>query len=71
MLEHRTRHPVAAAVMAGALLAFAAPSGWTAEAYPAKPIRIVVPFAAGVSEIAARLVGQRLNERWNVPVLSV
>ncbi len=34
--------------------------------YPAKPIRVLVPFAAGGSaEVFARLTMQRLQERWN------
>ena len=34
--------------------------------YPAKPIRFLNPFAPGGSaEVFARLVGQRLQERWN------
>src|SRR5262249_16273384 len=35
-----------------------------AQAYPTRPVRIIVGFAAGYSpEIVARLVGQRLSER--------
>lgn len=39
-------------------------------AYPAKPIRIVVPFTpGGFNDTLARLLGQRFQETWGQPVV--
>src|SRR5215510_5522067 len=41
-----------------------------AQAYPTRPVRIIVPFpAAGPSDILARLYGQKLTQRWHQPVV--
>jgi tripartite-type tricarboxylate transporter receptor subunit TctC len=50
-------------VAAGAALPTVSRFAW-AEAYPTRPVRIIVPFAPGaVNGITARLIGQRLSER--------
>ena len=42
----------------------------TAATFPAKPIRIVVPFApGGPNDILARIIGQKWNEAWGHPAV--
>ena len=61
------RHAPLAAVLAAMLLA-ALPA--QAQQYPNKPIRIIVPYAAGgTSDILARQIGPKLTEVWNQPVV--
>jgi tripartite-type tricarboxylate transporter receptor subunit TctC len=56
-------------VVALALCAFAAPAAW-AQAFPSKPIKIVVPFpAGGTSDVLARILGQKISENWGQPVV--
>src|SRR5215813_10823578 len=41
-----------------------------AEAYPSRPVRLVVPFgSAGATDIVARLMGQWLSERLGQPFI--
>src|SRR3954468_6368597 len=41
-----------------------------AQAFPNKPIRIIVPYAAGgTSDILARQIGPKLSEAWGQPVV--
>ncbi len=40
------------------------------DAYPSQPIRIVVPFSAGgATDVAARIVGQKIAEEWGATVV--
>lgn len=53
-------------------VAIAGAAGATAAAqtFPTKPVKFVVPFAAGgTSDIVARSIGQRLGERWGQTVI--
>ncbi len=47
-----------------AVLALALAGPVSAQQYPSKPVKIIIPFAAGgVTDIAGRLIAQRLSER--------
>src|SRR5204863_2916831 len=54
------------ATLAASLLALPA----RGQQYPNKPIRIIVPFAAGgTSDILARAIGPRITAAWGQPVI--
>jgi tripartite-type tricarboxylate transporter receptor subunit TctC len=63
------RTPLARIALA-VILAALPVAGALAQAYPAKAIRVVVPFApGGTSDIIGRTLGLRLSEAWKQPVI--
>jgi tripartite-type tricarboxylate transporter receptor subunit TctC len=41
-----------------------------AQSFPSKPIRIIVPYSpGGTTDMLARMVGKKLNDKWGKPVL--
>ena len=59
--------------VAGALIAFAfafTTPALSAEEFPTKPIRMIVPYAAGGgTDIVARIVAQKLQDKWGAAVV--
>jgi tripartite-type tricarboxylate transporter receptor subunit TctC len=69
MIRHgcpRIRGPLPVALLALAMLAQPA----AAQGFPARPVRLLVGISAGSGvDVAARLVAQRLSERWGQQVV--
>lgn len=66
----RTRREVLSAIAAAPLLAIG-PRAACAQSYPERPVRIIVPFAAGGSlDGAPRIVSQHINARtgWSIVI---
>lgn len=60
--------PRALAVIGACFLAASVPV--QAQSYPNKPIRIMVAYTpAGTTDILARLIAQKMNEKWGQPVI--
>ncbi|WP_076999442.1 tripartite tricarboxylate transporter substrate binding protein [Variovorax sp. KK3] len=69
-MPHALSRRAALTRLGAAALATAAPSIWAQGRWPEKPIRIVVPFAAGVSpDVVARIVGDPLGRALGQPVV--
>jgi len=59
-----------ASIVALALLAAIGLGSATAQTYPSKSIRIVVPFpAGGPTDVLSRIIGQKMAENWGQQVL--
>jgi len=65
------RSTLAAALAAAIALLASAPCALaqSASGYPNKPVRFLVPFPAGsATDVVARVLGQKLSEKWGQPV---
>ncbi|MDP1684587.1 tripartite tricarboxylate transporter substrate binding protein [Hydrogenophaga sp.] len=60
----------ALATLAGAALLPLGSWAETAQAFPTRPIRIIMPFApGGTTDVLARSIGQKMTELWGQPVI--
>ena len=67
---HRAACRRALASMLLAAIALLAPALASAQAYPSRPVKLVVPFPPGGSlDITGRLIAQRLTEMWGQSVI--
>lgn len=65
-----TVKPATAALGIAWLIALGASTA-LAQSFPARPVRIIVPYVAGgVADSQARLLAQQLHERWGTPVIT-
>jgi tripartite-type tricarboxylate transporter receptor subunit TctC len=56
-------------IVGGVVLLLAAATGHAEDSYPSRPVRIIVAFTAGgPTDVIARLVAQKLSERWKEQV---
>lgn len=67
-LQQATRANILAVVIV--ITATLVPSTGSAQVYPTKPIRILVPLSVGSqNDILARMIAQKMNENWRQPVI--
>ena len=59
-----------AAVIPHAVAFLAVPCAATAQTYPSKPIRMIVPFPpAGAADLLSRTLAQKLSETWGIKLV--
>lgn len=57
-------------VSCGLAATLAVATAASAQSYPSKPVRLIIPFGAGgITDVAGRLVGQHLGEELGQPVV--
>lgn len=44
-------------------------NGASAQAFPVRPVRLIIPFPGGFTDVLARLVAEKMSERLGQPVL--
>jgi tripartite-type tricarboxylate transporter receptor subunit TctC len=65
-----TRRALAKAAFATVATATFASAAFAQGGFPNKPVRVIVAFTAGgPTDVVARLIGQKLSDKWGQPVL--
>ena len=63
-------HFIVGCIAAAALLGAHVPGDAAAQSYPAKPVRIVVPYPpGGGNDLLGRPIAQKLTEKWGQNVV--
>ena len=69
-MDHLPAHRMLALRVALAACLCLLATAVAAQAFPAKPIRIIAPFPpASVADVLARPIAQKMNESWGQPVI--
>jgi tripartite-type tricarboxylate transporter receptor subunit TctC len=64
------RFSIRAALLSLVILFCLPVASWAADVWPSKPLRLIVPSAAGSSnDVAARVLGQQLTKTWKQQVI--
>ena len=68
-IDNRRRQLIAAATTATSVGLLGLPA-WAKQAYPAKPIRFIVPFnPGGATDIVARVLGEAMSKQLGQPII--
>jgi tripartite-type tricarboxylate transporter receptor subunit TctC len=68
--QSRVTSHASAAVWLTAVALLPAVGSASAQSYPVKPIRIIVPFpAGGIADLFGRVIGQKFTEAWGQPAV--
>jgi tripartite-type tricarboxylate transporter receptor subunit TctC len=66
----RTLGCIATLILSILVAVLAAPGSAGAQSYPTKPVRLIVPFAAGgPTDVIGRLVAQKLSDAWGQQIV--
>ncbi|HVL57195.1 MAG TPA: tripartite tricarboxylate transporter substrate-binding protein, partial [Burkholderiaceae bacterium] len=69
-MRNRVRVPLMLAIASFAAGSWLPAAAQTAESFPSRTVRIIVPFpAGGTADVLPRIVGDKLSTMWGQPVI--